>query len=145
MASRLTHTFTQWRSHCMGIFLKIPVVRRVVTAGLGAWPGRGLLSGVAEILSVHLGSGSKGTYRGNNASTYALYTCLFYLMRLKITIIIEAHCKDIDQKFTNTCTPTPPPPLLPCTTAPRPRWWSFCCFTRPFTVFLNTFQSDSPS
>lgn len=114
MASQLTHTFTQWRSHCMGIFFSIPMVRRVVTAGLGAWPGRGLLSGVVEVLSVHLGSGSNGTYRGKNASTYALHTCLFYLIRLKIAIIIEAHCKDIDQKFTNTCTPTPPLPRQDC-------------------------------
>ena len=46
----------------------------------------------------------------------ALSICLFYLIktRLKITIIIEALCKDINQKFTNTHTSSPLMPGQDC-------------------------------
>lgn len=51
-----------------------------------------------EIPDIDLGSDYKGTYIGKHESTCALHVCLFYYVKriLKSTIIIEAHCKDVE-------------------------------------------------
>ena len=55
-------------------------------------------------------------YCQSHQGSPALSICLFYLIktRLKITIIIEALCKDINQKFTNTHTSSPLMPRQDC-------------------------------
>lgn len=79
---------------CDTVFFKkkIPIVRggRVGWQGACFWSGGGLLS-------LDLGKWLQGSYVGKKASSCAFYMCIFYLIKVVLTImIIVAHCKDIE-------------------------------------------------